>query len=110
MGKFSALVWQSAVTAEAFVSNFLCNQNNKPFWVWLLELPWVEVPIFKQLTLETQCMFALSGSCKIIKVISAYYELITCKKAWMRTLMQTEFLWLYYIKLENRRLHTGTAE
>lgn len=46
-----------------------------------LALPWVEVLIFKQLTLETQCMFALSGSCKIIKVISACYGLITCKKA-----------------------------
>lgn len=46
-----------------------------------LALPWVEVSIFKELSLETHCMFALSGSCKIIKVICACYELITCKRA-----------------------------
>lgn len=81
-GSLVLLAWQSAVPA-VFVSNFSSNQKKKnPLSEYgCLTLPWVEVPVFRELLLEIHYMFALSCSCKIIKVISACNELITCKNA-----------------------------
>lgn len=80
MGNFGTLEWESAVPAEVSTSHFSSNQKNDFLQIWLLSTALSGNAHLEEILLENHFMFVVSSASNIIKVVSACYELIICKR------------------------------